>query len=232
MSDKTVKVINEQLDALEELLKGLRANVEKAISAAVEAPAEAEDDEVDLEKMDLKALLAYAKENDIEIPKKDAKKADKVREIIEEAIGDVDDDEEDDGEIDLDGMSLKDMLALAKENEIKISKKDAKDEDKVREILTEALVDDDEDDSEEDDDDSDDEDDDVDLDSMSLKELLAYAKENEIEIPKKDAKKADKVRELIEAAMEEDEEGDEDDDSEDDEVDLEAMSIDELLALA
>lgn len=53
-----------------------------------------DEDEVNLEDMDLKELLAYAKENKVMIPKKDKEDAKKVRKILEEWLAEQDDDDD------------------------------------------------------------------------------------------------------------------------------------------
>lgn len=151
-----------------------------------------EDDSEDdgLDDMDIKALKKYAKENDIdlsELSAKDAKNADKVRDAIRAASSD-DGEEEDAEAIDFDGMDLKELLAFAKENDIAISKKIAKDVKKVRAHIIEEYSP---------------EGDEVDLDSMDLDELLAFAAENDIAISKKIKADEKKVRAYIASELEE-----------------------------
>jgi hypothetical protein len=57
-------------------------------------------DEVNLEDMDLKELLAYAKKNKVTIPKKDREDAKKVRKVLEQWLAEQDEDDDDDWEYD------------------------------------------------------------------------------------------------------------------------------------
>lgn len=108
---------------------------------------------------------------------------------------------------------------------------DYDDEDEEDEDDEEA---DEEEEDEEDEDDEDDEEEEIDLDSMKLKELKAFAKENDIEHPAKITAKA--LRALIEEELdaEEDEDEDEDDEEYEDytEEELEDMDDEELIDAA
>ncbi len=111
--------------------------------------AEDEDDkDVDLESMNLQELLAFAKENEIDLSDlspKDKKKASRVRAAIKEAFEEEGEEEEpEEEEIDLDTLSLEQLITLAKDNEIDLSglsKRDLKKPSKVRAVIAEALAD-------------------------------------------------------------------------------------------
>lgn len=145
-------------------------------------------------------------------------------------------DDEADDEIDLESMSLKELKALAKENGIKVTPKI--DKDTLIEELSEVFYGDDDDadeadevDTDEDTDDEADEadEDEVDLESMSLKELKAFAKENGIKVTPK--MKKDDIIEAIEELMsdEGDEDADDEADTDEDDDDISEEELDEVL---
>jgi hypothetical protein len=171
--------------------------------------------EVDLDEMDEDELLAHIEENDIDTGKtpKQLKKmdADDLREVIEDAEVPSGEEEfpDDPGsgagdEVDLDDMDEDELLAYIKENDIdlditpkKLKKMDA---DDLREAIEEATKDADSGSGSGDE---------VDLDEMDEDELLAYIKENDIDLDltMKQIKKldADELREAIEDAKPEEE---------------------------
>lgn len=106
---------------------------------------EGDEEEVDFDSMDLKELIAYAKENDIDLSDlsaKDKKKEKKVREAIEAALeeeGDEDGEEEGEEEVDFEAMSLGELVAFAKENDIKLTAKDKKNANKARKAIIAAV---------------------------------------------------------------------------------------------
>ena len=116
------------------------------------------DEAVDLDGMDLDELLAYAKENDIDLSglsKKAKKDEAKVRAAIQEA--EEEDDEEDDedsseedeegeDEVNLEEMDKEELLSFAKEKEIKLTVKQKKTEASLRKAIAAALEEDDEED--------------------------------------------------------------------------------------
>jgi len=93
-------------------------------------------------------------------------------------------------------------------------------------MIKESLGETDEFDQNEDDLEGLDEEEGIDTSEMDLDELLEFADDNDIEIPKKAKKSEDKVREIIDAWLEEQE-----DEEEDEEVDYSEMSLKELKAL-
>lgn len=194
--------------------------------------------EYGLDEMDLEEIKGYLDSGEVSYKKRTRSK-DELLPILAQAIidgkipmDDVEEDaadeevEEESDEIDLDSMSLKELLELAEENEIEIdlSAKDKKNADKVREFLRQFVEGDDseeetetEDEDGEEDADEEAEEDDVDLEAMSLKELLEFAKENELEIPKKIAKDKAAVIEFITEQLGEEEETEEEEEEEEDE---------------
>lgn len=144
--------------------------------------------------------------------------------------------EEDDAP-DFEEMTLAELIAFAEENEydLELSKKDLKKVDKVRAAVTEAYESD-EPDEEGDDEGDDEEDDDApDFAEMDLKELIAFAEENEYDLglSKKNIKKVDMVRAAVEAAYEaDDSEDDEEDDDTEERPDLDDMDLKGMLAYA
>lgn len=170
------------------------------------------DDSVSIDDMDLDELIDFAKEQgiELELSKKDMKKESKVREAIKAAMKESEDEEDDeeeqedgeedseDDEVDLESMDLKELLDLAEEKEISIPKKHKKDEDKVREIISEALKEEEEE--------SEGDDEEVDLDEMDEEELLAFAKEQGIKLTSKQKKSEKTIRKAIQEAMEEEDE--------------------------
>ena len=141
----------------------------------------------------------------------------------------AEDDEEGDDSVSLDDMDLDELIDFAKKQgiELELSKKDMKKESKVREAIKAAMEESEDEEEEQEDGEEDSDDDEVDLESMSLKELLDLAEEKEISIPKKHKKDEDKVREIISEALNEDEPEDDEE-----EVDLDEMDEEELLAFA
>lgn len=115
------------------------------------------DEAVDLDGMDLDELLAFAKENDIDLSglsKKAKKDEAKVRAAIQEAQESEEDDdsdeddEEEDEEVNLDEMDKDELLALAKEKGIKLTVKQKKTEVSLRKAIAAALEEEEDDEDE------------------------------------------------------------------------------------
>lgn len=155
-----------------------------------------EDDEVDPATLDIDELLEFATEHDITVPAKIKKNKAKVLALVEEAMAAEEEEEEEE-----------------EPEEKPVKKTTSKAATKTKKPAPEP------EEEEEEDDESEEE---VDLETMNLKQLKAFAVEQEIDIPAKIAKNAIKIREFIAANMPDDEE----------EVDLESMGLDELLAFA
>jgi hypothetical protein len=155
-------------------------------------------------------------------PSKSKKKKDEEEEEEEEEEEDSDEDEEEEEEVpDFDEMNLKEMKKFCKDNEIEIPKK-AKTEDALREFLQEEFASDEDEDEEEEE-----EDDAPDFDEMNLKELKKFAKDNDIEVPKK-VKSEDDLREFLQENYSSDEDEDEEEEEEDDAPDFDEMDLKEL----
>lgn len=188
------------------------------------AESEDDDDTVDPSTLELDELIEFAAENDIDLSSlkaKDKKNKAKVLAVVEAAMAENEDEDDDESEGDsedvdddgLDELDLKGLKAYAKKNDIDLSDlsaKDAKNESKVREAIRAAYEDGDNDEEG------------PDFDEMGLKELKAYAAENDIEIPKKIIKNEEKIRELLAASVEDEDEG----------VNLDEMDLDGLIAFA
>lgn len=171
---------------------------------------EGEEEEIDYSEMDLDELKALCKEREITVGKKD-KKAQLVEKLeawdeenSEEDEGD--EDEEDEEEVDLDAMSLEELIAFAEEEEIdlsELSKKDLKKKSKVKAVIEAAMEEEDEGDGEDEEDEEGEEEETPDFDSMKKDELLAWAEENEIKVPAKHQKSEAKLRKYLKEKVEE-----------------------------
>jgi hypothetical protein len=103
-----------------------------------------DDEGVDLSELDRKQLIAFAKEQEVEL-KPRGKSDDELREIIAEALG-GDESGEDDGDgedgeeegIDLAELDRKQLIKLAKDNEIELKPRGKSDDD-IRAELAEAF---------------------------------------------------------------------------------------------
>lgn len=180
--------------------------------------AEVEDDDsedVDLEEMSLEELVEFAEENDIKLTTKQKKRKSAALEAIQEAISDEDEEEDEDTEsdeeaddeeeddVELEEMSLEQLVEFAEENDIKLTAKQKKRKSAALAAIQEALE---ETDDEEEDDDEEDSDE-VDVFTLNLSECRSFAKDNGISLakmPVKDRKNLDKVREYIQEKLDED----------------------------
>lgn len=182
---------------------------------------EVEDDndseDMDLEEMSLEELIEFAEENDIKLTAKQKKRKSAALEAIQEALGDEEDDEEPEDEeveddsddeaeeeddVELEDMSLEQLIEFAEENDIKLTAKQKKRKSAALAAIQEALeeTDDEEDDDEEDSGE-------VDVFTLNLSECRSFAKDNGISLakmPVKDRKNLDKVREYIQEKLDED----------------------------
>jgi hypothetical protein len=172
------------------------------------------------------------------------KVSDSILDFYEEQIADAaGDGDSDGGDFDADAlaeeledMSLKEMRAYVKDNDIDVGRITTKNKDDKVDEVVEAMEAKSGDDGDDGDDDGEEFDADAlaeELEDMSLKDMRAFVKENDLDVGRITTKnKADKVDEIVEA-MEEKAEGDDGDDGDDgDEVDLEEMDEDELLDFA
>ena len=132
----------------------------------------------------------------------DGKKRSRVTDVFPLDASDVEG--EDDGEeVDLEEMSLEELIEFAEENEIKLTAKQKKRKSAALAAIQEALDDSDE---EEEADDDEEEADEVDVFTLNLSECRSFAKDNGISLakmPVKDRKNLDKVREYIQEKLDE-----------------------------
>ena len=177
----------------------------------------------------------------------DGKKRSRVTDIFPLDASDVEG--EDDGEeVDLEEMSLEELIEFADENDIKLTAKQKKRKSAALAAIQDALGDDEEEDEEADDEEADDEDteseeeeesDDEEeeepaLEDMDLEALIEFAEENEIKLTAKQKKRKSAALAAIQEALDDtDEEEDADDDEEEaDEVDVFTLNLSECRSFA
>lgn len=164
----------------------------------------------------------------------DGKKRSRVTDVFPLDSAEVEDDD-DSEDVDLEEMSLEELIEFAEENDIKLTAKQKKRKSAALEAIQEALGDEEEDDEEPEDeeveDDSDDEaeeEDDVELEDMSLEQLVEFAEENDIKLTAKQKKRKSAALAAIQEALEET-----DDEEEDaDEVDVFTLNLSECRSFA
>ena len=168
----------------------------------------------------------------------DGKKRSRVTDVFPLDSAEVEDDD-DSEDVDLEEMSLEELIEFAEENDIKLTAKQKKRKSAALEAIQEALGDEDEEGEAEDEeveDDSDDEageEDDVDLEDMSLEQLVEFAEENDIKLTAKQKKRKSAALAAIQEALEETDDEEEDDDEEDsDEVDVFTLNLSECRSFA
>lgn len=172
----------------------------------------------------------------------DGKKRSRVTDVFPLDASDVEG--EDDGEeVDLEEMSLEELIEFADENDIKLTAKQKKRKSAALAAIQDALGDDEEEDEEADDEEADDEDteseDEADeeepaLEDMDLEALIEFAEENEIKLTAKQKKRKSAALAAIQEALDDsDEEEDADDDEEEaDEVDVFTLNLSECRSFA
>nr|DAN20203.1 MAG TPA: Protein of unknown function (DUF669) [Caudoviricetes sp.] len=178
----------------------------------------------------------------------DGKKRSRVTDVFPLDASDVEG--EDDGEeVDLEEMSLEELIEFADENDIKLTAKQKKRKSAALAAIQDALGDDEEEDKEADDEEADDEDteseeeesdeDDEEepaLEDMGLEALIEFAEENEIKLTAKQKKRKSAALAAIQEALddtdEEEEEDADDDDEEADEVDVFTLNLSECRSFA
>lgn len=176
----------------------------------------------------------------------DGKKRSRVTDVFPLDASDVEG--EDDGEeVDLEEMSLEELIEFADENDIKLTAKQKKRKSAALAAIQDALGDDEEED-EADDEEADDEDTESEeeeseedeeepaLEDMDLEALIEFAEENEIKLTAKQKKRKSAALAAIQEALddtdeEEDEEAD-DDEEEADEVDVFTLNLSECRSFA
>lgn len=178
----------------------------------------------------------------------DGKKRSRVTDVFPLDASDVEG--EDDGEeVDLEEMSLEELIEFADENDIKLTAKQKKRKSAALAAIQDALGDDEEEDEEADDEEADDEDteseeesDDEEeeeepaLEDMDLEALIEFAEENEIKLTAKQKKRKSAALAAIQEALddtdEEEEEDADDDEEESDEVDVFTLNLSECRSFA
>ena len=175
----------------------------------------------------------------------DGKKRSRVTDVFPLDASDVEG--EDDGEeVDLEEMSLEELIEFADENDIKLTAKQKKRKSAALAAIQDALGDDDEGEEEADDEEADDEDTESEeesdedeeepaLEDMDLEALIEFAEENEIKLTAKQKKRKSAALAAIQEALDdsdEEEEEDDDEDEEADEVDVFTLNLSECRSFA
>lgn len=178
----------------------------------------------------------------------DGKKRSRITDVFPLDASDVEG--EDDGEeVDLEEMSLEELIEFADENDIKLTAKQKKRKSAALAAIQDALGDDEEEDEEADDEEADDEDTDSEeeesddeeeeepaLEDMDLDQLVEFAEENEIKLTAKQKKRKSAALAAIQEALddtdEEEEEDTDDEDEEADEVDVFTLNLSECRSFA
>lgn len=176
----------------------------------------------------------------------DGKKRSRVTDVFPLDASDVEG--EDDGEeVDLEEMSLEELIEFADENDIKLTAKQKKRKSAALAAIQDALGDDEEEDEEVDDEEADDEDTESEeeesdedeeepaLEDMDLEALIEFAEENEIKLTAKQKKRKSAALAAIQEALDdsdEEEEDESDDDEEADEVDVFTLNLSECRSFA
>lgn len=166
----------------------------------------------------------------------DGKKRSRVTDVFPLDSTEVEDDD-DSEDVDLEEMSLEELIEFAEENDIKLTAKQKKRQSAALEAIQEALGDEEDDEeaedeeTEEDNTESEEDDDDVELEEMSLEQLVEFAEENDIKLTAKQKKRKSAALAAIQEALEEtdDEEEDEEDS---DEVDVFTLNLSECRSFA
>ena len=169
----------------------------------------------------------------------DGKKRPRVTDVFPLDASDVEVD--DDGEeVDLEEMSLEELIEFADDNAIKLTAKQKKRKSAALEAIQEALGDDEEADDEDTNEDSDntgeeadDEDEEVALEDMDLEGLVEFAEENDIKLTAKQKKRKSAALAAIQEALDNtDEEEEEDEEDSDEEVDVFTLNLSECRSFA
>lgn len=177
----------------------------------------------------------------------DGKERSRVTDVFPLDASDVEG--EDDGEeVDLEEMSLEELIEFADENDIKLTAKQKKRKSAALAAIQDALGDDEEEDEEADDEEADDEDteseeeesDDEEeeepaLEDMDLDQLVEFAEENGVKLTAKQKKRKSAALAAIQEALDDTDEEEEDADDEDeeaDEVDVFTLNLSECRSFA
>lgn len=172
----------------------------------------------------------------------DGKKRSRVTDVFPLDASDVEG--EDDGEeVDLEEMSLEELIEFADENDIKLTAKQKKRKSAALAAIQDALGDEDEEDEEETDEEdteseeeeSDEDEEEPALEDMDLDQLVEFAEENEIKLTAKQKKRKSAALAAIQEALDdtdEEEDADDDEDEEADEVDVFTLNLSECRSFA
>lgn len=177
----------------------------------------------------------------------DGKKRSRVTDVFPLDASDVEGD--DDGEeVELEEMSLEELIEFADENDIELTAKQKKRKSAALAAIQDALGDDEEEDEEADDEEADDEDTESEeeesdedeeepaLEDMDLDQLVEFAEENEIKLTAKQKKRKSAalaaIQEALDDSDEEEEEDADDEDEEADEVDVFTLNLSECRSFA
>lgn len=179
----------------------------------------------------------------------DGKKRSRVTDVFPLDASDVEDADDDGEEVDIEEMSLEELIEFAEENDIKLTAKQKKRKSAALAAIQDALGDDDEEEEEEADEEAEDEDDteseeeaddeeedeeEPALEDMDLEALIEFAEENEIKLTAKQKKRKSAALAAIQEALDDtDEEEEADDDEEEaDEVDVFTLNLSECRSFA
>ena len=154
----------------------------------------------------------------------DGKKRSRVTDVFPLDSTEVEDDD-DSEDVDLEEMSLEELIEFAEENDIKLTAKQKKRKSAALEAIQEAIGDEEDEESEDEDTESDEdtddeEEDDVELEDMSLEQLVEFAEENDIKLTAKQKKRKSAALAAIQEALEEADDEEEDEEEDSDEVDV------------
>ena len=172
----------------------------------------------------------------------DGKKRSRVTDVfpIDASDVEVDDDGE---EVDLEEMSLEELIEFADDNDIKLTAKQKKRKSAALEAIQDAMGDDEEADEEADDEDTDEDSDDtveeaddeaeeVALEDMDLEGLVEFAEENDIKLTAKQKKRKSAALSAIQEALDNTDEEEDDEDEEAEEVDVFTLNLSECRSFA
>lgn len=176
----------------------------------------------------------------------DGKKRPRVTDVFPLDASDVEDAEDDGEEVDLEEMSLEELIEFADENDIKLTAKQKKRKSAALAAIQDALGDDEEEDEDEevDDEEADDEDTESEeeesdeyeeepaLEDMDLDQLVEFAEENEIKLTAKQKKRKSAALAAIQEALDDTDEEEEEDEEESDEVDVFTLNLSECRSFA
>lgn len=174
----------------------------------------------------------------------DGKKRPRVADVFPLDASDVEADDNGE-EVDLEEMSLEELIEFAEDNDIKLTAKQKKRKSAALEAIQDVIGDDEEEEEAEDEDTDEDSDDTVEeaddeaeevaLEDMDLEGLVEFAEENDIKLTAKQKKRKSAALSAIQEALDntdEEEDEDEDEDEESEEVDVFTLNLSECRSFA